>query len=75
MKDETVLIRISKAGKLELKKRFGEVHISMSTFVRMRIIKIILKFIKNDWNRITLKVYIFINVAAPFEVLFLLNVI
>jgi len=36
MKDETVLIRISKAEKLELKKRCGELHISMSAFIRMR---------------------------------------
>ena len=39
MKDETVLIRISKAEKLELKKRCGELHISMSGYIRMMTLK------------------------------------
>lgn len=36
MKDETVLVRITKSEKLELKKRCEELHISMSAFIRMK---------------------------------------
>lgn len=39
MKDETILVRISKAEKTELKERADKLHISMSGYIRMMTLK------------------------------------